>query len=228
MKSFKSKNGPFAERPFFDEAEIERLCVLELRAQKLYPESPEPVRIDRFIEKRFGVTPTYFDLPEGILGFTQFDENGVKEVVISRSLDEEGTDASHRRVRSTLAHESGHGLLHAQLFVLRETEQLFDGEVVDSKVLCRDVQGEAKLERKYDGRWWEYQANLMIPSLLMPRTLTSKAVSIYLESDGITLNGGRAEAVRNLSHVFDVNPAVVRLRLEKLYPPSGGHHKLLI
>jgi hypothetical protein len=65
--------------------------------------------------------------------------------------------ASGRR----LAHEAGHGLLHAYLFVLGETPlNLFDRDSqVDHKILCRDVQGEERNSRAYDGRWWEFQAN---------------------------------------------------------------------
>jgi hypothetical protein len=52
-------------------------CTDELRAVKLLPDRTEAIRIERFIEKRFGVTPEYADLPEGILGMMQFPARGM-------------------------------------------------------------------------------------------------------------------------------------------------------
>src|SRR5665213_29794 len=105
------------------------MCCDELRKESLLPSSPEVIRIDRFIEKRFRVSPQYEVLPDGVLGFTRFGKNGVKAVVISAALDAEGGKVSERRVRTTMAHEAGHGLLHAHLFALDEIPlHLFDKE----------------------------------------------------------------------------------------------------
>ena len=103
MKTYHTKSGPFAEKPFFQPNEIEQICRQELEKHNLYPIDPAPIRIDRFVEKRFQIQPTYEDLPEGLLGFTLFSENGVKEIVIAQSLDEEGTKPAERRLRTTLA-----------------------------------------------------------------------------------------------------------------------------
>lgn len=69
MRTFRSKSGPFSERPHFEPNEIDQICSDELRKQGLFPNSPEAIRIDRFVEKRFGVVPHYEDLPAGVLGF---------------------------------------------------------------------------------------------------------------------------------------------------------------
>src|SRR6266849_9353907 len=113
----------------------------ELQKINLYPAVPSPVRIDRFVEKRFGVVPTYEDLPSGLLGFTRFGSKGVEEIVVAKALDHEGTQPAERRLRTTLAHEGGHGLLHAHLFVLgSRPDSLFgDGLAHDAqKILCRE------------------------------------------------------------------------------------------
>ena len=112
MKTLRSKTGPFLERPYFPDGVIENTCADELRAVGLLPLSPEPIRIDRFIEKRFKVTPSYEELPEGVLGLTRFNQQGVSEVVVARALDEESSKVAERRIRTTLAHEGGHCLLH--------------------------------------------------------------------------------------------------------------------
>ena len=72
MRRLRAATGPFQERPYFKDAEIERICLDALREVNLLPTSPEPIRVDRFIEKRFGVPPKYEDLPGGLLGLTIF------------------------------------------------------------------------------------------------------------------------------------------------------------
>ena len=180
------------------------------------------MRIDRFVEKRFGVVPSYEDLPEGILGFTKFGRNGVQAIVVSRQLSEDASKVAERRLSATLAHESGHGLLHMHLFALE------DG--TGQKILCRPdgVQGAGGVGTtiNYDGRWWEYQANRAIGALLLPRTLAQQALEFLLEGRGAlglkTLSSERREtAALALVDTFDVNPVVARIRLEDLFPPTG-------
>src|SRR5580692_3320093 len=186
MKMFRSKSGPFSERPHFKPSEIDGICVDELRKEGLYPNSPEAVRLDRFVEKRFGVVPQYEDLPAGVLGFTKFTKKGVEAIVISAALDAEKGKVAARRVRTTLAHEAGHGLLHAYLFALDDKPlHLFDEDShADHKILCRDVQGDERQCRAYDGRWWEFQANRAIGGLLCPKALVHDALKPFMRPLG--------------------------------------------
>lgn len=230
MRTFRTNTGPFAEQPFYETAEIEAICVQELRKLNLYPAEPEPIRIDRFVEKRFGVQPEYEDLPAGLLGFTRFGAKGVEAIVVAKSLDDEGTTTAERRLRTTLAHEAGHGLLHAHLFALgARPDSLFgDGLASDApKILCRDEAprgGTSRARANY--RWWEFQANQVMSALLLPKPLVAKALAPVLERQGqlgpITLAADRREgAARLLSETFDVNPVVARIRLEALYPSAA-------
>lgn len=232
MKTFRSKSGPFAERPHFKPSEIDGICVDELRKEALYPNSPGAIRIDRFVEKRFGVVPQYEDLPDGVLGFTRFGKNGVEAIVISAALDAEKGKVAARRVRTTLAHEAGHGLLHAYLFALDDKPHLFDPDShSDHKILCRDVQGEERKACAYDGRWWEFQANRAMGGLLCPAALVQMAMEPYLVSSG-SLGGvsldekRREEAARSLADIFDVNPIVTKIRIDELYPVETGQLRL--
>jgi hypothetical protein len=52
MRTYRATSGPFAERPFFSLEEVDRTCADELRKLGLLPREPEPIRIERFIEKR--------------------------------------------------------------------------------------------------------------------------------------------------------------------------------
>jgi hypothetical protein len=199
MKSIRAKSGPFNERPHFTADEIEQMCETELRRTGLFPSKPEQVRIERFIEKCFRISPTYEALPAGILGFTLFDARGVKEIVVSSDLEgKEGTPAE-RRLRSTLAHEGGHGLMHAYLFALgTKPTSLFGEEDTTPKILCRDVAGETTANRGYDGRWWEFQANRAIGALLLPRALVEQVLEPFKEPVGslghLTVPAGRRRA----------------------------------
>ena len=67
MRTYRSNSGPFIERPYYTADEIERICSDALRKVSLYPDSPKPIRIDRFIEKRFSITTEYKDLGPGVL-----------------------------------------------------------------------------------------------------------------------------------------------------------------
>lgn len=224
MKTVRAKSGPFAERPHFKVGEIERVCLDELRAAKLLPATPEPIRVDRFIERRFQVSPRYEQLPDGVLGFTKFGPSGVEDVVIAAQLDHDVSAPARRRLRSTLAHEAGHGLLHAYLFSLgTKPASLFGEKSEKPEILCRDVQGEGAATR-YDGRWWEYQANRAIGGLLLPQPLFQKAIEPFMIEEGLlgakaVRPGQEDEAARMLADIFDVNPMVVRIRINELLGP---------
>jgi len=233
MKTIRSKSCPTSERPHFKPSEIERICADELRKQGLYPSSPEPVRIDRFVEKCFGVVPQYEELPDGVLGYTKFGKNGVEGIVISAALDLEGTNVAERRIRTTLAHEAGHGLLHAYLIALNvKPLHLFDDDShSDHQILCRDVQGEERKGRAYDGRWWEFQANRAIGGLLCPRSLVHEVLKPFFVPSGLLGEASldesrREEAVRTLAQVFDVNPIVAKIRLTETCPAATGQLQL--
>jgi hypothetical protein len=223
MRNIRVGTGPFFERPHFKPGEIERLCAKELRDAGLYPSAPEPIRIDRFIEKRFRISPTYDTLPEGVLGFTRFGPGGVTEIIVSSDLDDAEGTPKERRLRTTLAHEAGHGLCHTHLFCLGARPlSLFNETDESPQILCRDVTGEAQGHPAYDGRWWEYQANQAIAGLLMPRRLVLEVLEAFAVSAGsvgqITLpEYKKAYAVRDLAATFNVNPAA-RIRLAEMLP----------
>lgn len=225
MKELRTTRGPFSSRPFYESKDIERICEVELQHVSLLPRQPEPIRIDRFIEKRFGVVPEARDLPLGILGYTTFTEHGVKEIIVAASLETEDTTTNRRRARTTFAHEAGHGLLHAHLFATTTVRQrnLPGTDPEPLRVMCRNEA--LGREGGYDGRWWEFQANQAMAALLLPRHLVLDSVAAFLSEEGLlglhTLLGpDREPAARHLSDVFDVNPVVARHRLEALFPET--------
>ena len=237
MRLMRAQQGPFVERQYYDEAEFEDMAIAELSRVGLLPDVPEPIRVDRFIEKRFGVVPEYEDLPAGILGFTKFGPLEIDRVTISRTLSEEGTRSAERLMNSTLAHEAGHMMMHKGLFTLQVREGppslLPSGiDLEEGQIKCRSDMVEAapagETAPRYDGRWWEYQANQMIGTLLMPRPLVYEALGPLFSSQGhlgvkVLEARRREDAARRLSEVFNVNPAAARIRVVKMFPeiPAG-------
>jgi hypothetical protein len=226
MKTYRAYAGPFAERPYYPAEQIEQMCWDELNTAGLYPDAPAPVRIDRFIEKRFKISISYDDLPNGILGFTEFGNNGVASIVVAKALDDDSR-RSERRIRTTLAHEAGHGLLHMHLMALgSETRPLFEDSLdpIRPRILCRNegVLPEARPKKKYDGKWWEFQANQAMTALLLPRSLVERALDPMLVPYGTLgkrtiVADTRDRAATLLSETFDVNPIVARLRLDAIH-----------
>jgi hypothetical protein len=234
MITKRAAHGPFLERPHFSDVEFERIALEALKDVELYPSSPGPIRIDRFIEKKFRVVPEYEDLPTGVLGYTRFGAEGVEAVVVAKALDSENTEVARRRIKTTLAHEGSHGLLHAPLFAMADvgrTVALFenDGDISATKMLCRTgtAQGGGTAKnRGYDKRWWEYQANQLMGALLIPQPLMVESLKDLLTGSGsmglqVLEEGKREHAAQLLSEVFDLNPIVASIRLEKIYPKGS-------
>jgi hypothetical protein len=228
MRHVPSKSGPFSERPYYDDREIEQICVDALLKVDLLPSRPQAIRIDRFIEKHFKVVPTYEELPAGVLGLARFDGAGIREVVVAKTLDDDTGVVAERRIRTTLTHEGGHGLLHAHLFVRATPSRGLFGDFSEpdtSKVLCRDV-GIGSPSFSYSGQWWEYQANRALAALLLPLKLVEAAVDDYLGTSPVGFkyfDHSKSEATaRKLADTFEVNPVVVRLRLKQVFPVDAS------
>ena len=228
-------SGPFSERPFFKHEEIDQLSIDELQAVGLFPESPSPIRIERFIEQRFKLSPIYEELSDGVLGYTQFGQDGVQAIIVSKALSEDGTRVSEHRLSTTLAHEAGHGLLHTHLFALSaQIQPLFnDDDVIPTKILCRKqgVLGPSA-RGHYDGRWWEYQANQCMSALLLPRPLVIECMRVFVRIEGmmktmVLPKERREQAVRYVAEVFEVNPIVARIRIAELYPEGSEQQMTL-
>jgi len=220
VRKVPTPSGPFGFQLYFEDlGEIDEICLEALKRQTLLPSKPAPIRIERFVEKEFKTALRYEDLGPDNLGCIIFNHSGaVEAILVSRSLEEQNTTPARRRVRSTVAHEAGHGLLHGSLFI--DSPDLGENQ---RRILCRseDILGET--QRSYRGRWWEFQANQAIGSLLLPRLL----VNTFLDQSGIELDScgnrtlspvQRESLAKKAAVIFDVNPIVVRIRLDSLFP----------
>lgn len=219
MKMVPTSKGPFPTRPYYPDDAIEKICSDALAEFNLLPSKPGRIRIDRLIDKKFRVPIIFEELDKSVLGFTEFGPNGVEAIHVA---DPPGELFVNRRISSTLAHEAGHCLMHAQLFIeYFANNNLFenDPDVTQRRILCRVDQPNVRTkQQKYDGRWWEFQANRAIGALLMPKQLFLTFMQPYLERSGTVMVSGlptnvKEEAIKLATRVFDVNPAVARVRM---------------
>jgi hypothetical protein len=190
MRKVPTPSGPYPFQLYFDDlGEIDEICLEALKRQSLLPSHPAPIRIERFVEKEFKTALRYEDLGPDNLGCTIFNSLGaVEAILVSRSLEEQNTTPARRRVRSTVAHEAGHGLLHGSLFI--DSPGLGENK---RRILCRSEDILVETQRSYRGRWWELQANQAIGSLLLPRPL----VNAFLDGSGSSIPGPQ-ESVSHL------------------------------
>ena len=232
MRKIPTPSGRYPFQLYFEDlGEIDEICLEALKTQSLLPSNPAPIRIERFVEKQFKTALIYEDLGPGNLGCTVFNPSGaVEAIVVSRSLEEQNTTSARRRVRSTVAHEADHGLLHGPLFMETNSPDLLNG--ADGKnrrlILCRSEDILVDTQRSYAGRWWEFQANQAMGSLLLPSPL----MHTFLDRSGInpasfgsgTLTPPQRESLaKEAAVIFDVNPVVVRIRLDSLFPQKQNH-----
>jgi hypothetical protein len=217
VKISRAKSGPYRDRLHYTVTEIETLTEDELRKHELLPTKPRPINIDLYVEQRF-VTPRYDTLSPTLLGYTEFGASGPIDIVINEALASDKSTVAKRRVRTTIAHEGGHALLHTILHLDTGQTSLLASNPEERRVMCK----EEDLQRNsYDGKWWEYQANLAMSSLLLPKNLTMTALDPFLTT---TVMGGRTidphnitRAASAISEIFDVNPVVAKIRIQQFF-----------
>ena len=232
MKRYPAKKGPFSMRLWFDEGEIDKLCVAELRRLDLLPESPSPVAIDAFFPRRHQIDETYVTLKPGRLGALKFNANGVESLYVSRELGEDESPVSQRRVRSTIAHEGGHALFHTELYVerivrLTSHRDMFGEEEEETADVGRDTftcGGETGPAPRAD-EWWEFQANQAMAALLLPshlvRTAMEQLAPNFAGLDVAAQQAAMRRVDRELAEVFDVNPIMVAYRTRDWWAESA-------
>jgi hypothetical protein len=212
VKEVIDRRGRMPYRLWYEEAEIEAIMESELRRAGAPRRPGRPATdVDLFLERHLGIVPQYVWLPAGVQGATEFSAEGRVEIQVSSelSLKAERDPVAEYRLRSTLAHEAAHVLLHRALF-LKESKVMFGG-LRTRRELCREVRVSA---RGYSGEWWEWQANRGMAALLLPRP----DLQVWLDAWRAGHPGrGHAQAMQDqLSRAFDVSGEAVRHRLRQL------------
>lgn len=198
------------------DATAEQVVMAHVRARRsaeLFPVSTDD--LTTLIEKYAEELDTYADLGEfgnGVEGLTLFQPGAKPVVRVSGSLSE---SSNENRLRSTLAHEFGHVLLHDPLFQRKAQESLFDSNVQYLQVCYRDG-----AESLAQGDLFEYQAWYICGALLMPISeLTAQVTAKAQASDSYSEiwqdSALGQEVIEDASSWFCVSKALARIRLLK-------------
>ncbi|MFH1496529.1 MAG: hypothetical protein ABII82_01770, partial [Verrucomicrobiota bacterium] len=212
-------------------------------ANQLLPDQPREVDVDSLVQKLFGFTPTYTDPGDGILGFIRFDEAKPAVIIIAESLAKLGSDTTEHRRRSTLAHEIGHGRLHAGPFteLVQAKRSGYATELVRSpgttqaSFACRakDIRdNERDKSPALSGlaqweRMAEWQANRYMAAVTAPARLVRMAVAEALHTSDEHAHFAltaelRARLAPEISERFNVSRQLADIRLAELFPEPTG------
>lgn len=223
MKDSPARGGPFLRRRWLEEHEFDDIAKEALKRHGLLPKEPSPVEIELFVDMEFGFSYEFHDLGEDCLGLIYIGERGPERLLIHENLDAPDDPVTNRRCRSTLAHECGHGLLHADLFIELWEHKKRTNSFEDSRRLITWRERGENIEgnlSKSSPDWWEYQADRMISALLLPLNPLREALRAW-GHDPLQMKSNLAWQDHDLHaqvrDTFDVSLAVARIRLERLY-----------
>jgi hypothetical protein len=229
-------NGPEGDqRIWYESDEIEAIADDELRRAGLMPSPDDPVTdLERLIEEHLKAQlDQYAQLPEDVLGLTQFDARLRPAVSISTTLTEATEEDPPRpgqfgRWRATLAHEASHIFLHRYLFDPAMTPltrpqagatPVNTGAVM--RCLHRDVvpvgtQDWPRASRRRD--WREIQANRGMAALLMPsRTFKDVAFGHMAKLGSQSSDAASTDSLAaTMAEVFQVSKQAAQIRLATL------------
>lgn len=227
-------SGPEGDqRIWYEPEDIEQIATEQLRRAELMPTLDDPVTdVERLIEVHLHAElDLYADLPDGVLGLTQFPARGAPKVLIDRALtearDADGASAGVvGRWRATLAHEASHIFLHRYLFD-PDMAQLTGRSGVAApnegglmRCLHRDISPTmadwSSVRRRSD--WREVQANRAMAALLMPRRIFRRLALREMRELGLGAPPVAAPDVEDLTTVLagllQVSVQAARIRLE--------------
>ena len=216
MKLVRDTTGRFRERPHYELDELEEECertvfsfLEEQYGQVLVPIPTNALVV--LIEQYTEDVDLFADLSgEGanVQGVTEFFSSSKPQVRIARELSKQFWRA--HRLRTTLAHEYGHVLLHAPLWAAKAApsgpHRCLRQTLLPSNTLTD---------------WMEWQAGYVSGAILMPRSRVKLLVEAFLNDAGVKLpldleSENASELKQRMSVAFDVSHEAAAVRLLKL------------
>jgi hypothetical protein len=233
--------GPNGERClWYDQEEIEKIAEVELRKAGLMPTVAScAVDLERFIEAHLrAALDQYAELPDGVLGVTEFIPGRPPRISINRDLsgvleDEDPLPGSVGRLRATLAHEAAHVLLHRVLYeVVPASLHLFPDETTESSAppALHRCPKTAIGNHRPRADWREVQANRGMAALLMPRRVFGEVARSEISQAIGSATIGEMEIsliVPTIAARFAVSKQAATIRLRTLgFVPAAGQQSL--
>ena len=221
--------GPFTQKIFLTETTIDRMALAALSETQLLPKIPGPVDIGQFCIRNWGWEVQYFDLGPDLMGQCAFSEAGVESIEINSRIWEDKSRVGRVRLRSTTAHEIGHGLAHKELFALKIRQERLQARLIRDKSnnaeekLIHACPGD-QIVRPRKKEWWEIQANMLMRALLLPTPLLRQVVEAGRgryspESYSIP------PLTFEVAQIFDVSFQMARIAVEEMLTPIKKESK---
>ncbi len=233
MRWVRDGTGRYRWRPFLDASEIDVFC--ERRIQRFlfdhYGDVAYPLSTDdltRLIEQDvddldlFADLSTLGDDSAIVEGVTTFVPGRRPSVQIARQLSEDPRQEA--RLRTTLAHELGHVLLHDFTGEREDAPRPRQADDPDTATTTWCTPWVIGTGSRVD--WMEWQANYASGALLMPRAAVWQAMRPFVEDESNTAPPLRAclgPMVDWMQGHFLVSEAAAYVRLRQLrYLPGTG------
>jgi hypothetical protein len=232
MRNYTIANSELPQRVNYSRREIERMVLDELRKEKLFPDSPQPVAWEKYLRRAHNnLEPRIEDLPEGELGHAILADPFNPQIVIARAVFE----GSMARYRSTLAHEIGHLVLHRHLFLepalpayleKRRRGGLQRGFACGTAEIHENPK--APLHKDDPLFHLEFQANVFMSCATVPEKLLRMLLAPHIRTE--TQRGGgkiegideacRPACVDSIASTFEVSRTLAGYRLEAIFPKN--------
>jgi len=235
MRWVRDGTGRFRWRPFLDAREIDVFCERRIRRFLFdrYGDVAYPITTDdltRLIEQDvddldlFADLSTLRDDSAVVEGVTTFIPGRRPRVQIGRQLSEDMRQEA--RLRTTLAHELGHVLLHDFAGEREDAPRSRQADDPDTVSTTRCTPWAIGAGSRVD--WMEWQANYASGALLMPRTAVQQALFPSTERHDAPspIVGGLGRAIDIVQGHFTVSDAAALVRLRQLgYAPAYGRDR---
>ncbi len=219
-------------RRYYSDQELETKPITQLKHYGLYPDKPEPVDIESLAES-ISDHVDYCDLPDEILGATQFIYGAKPIILLSNKLFEDSAASSIRRALFTISHECGHIIMQDELFQLacaRKSRKT--ANTASPSPFYRPLF--YKTSGKCD--WREWQANTAAAHLLMPPEHVNTVIQNELKRSGYDAESRNlfhcnyilTELTLSISKTFNVSYAAAQITCERYLKKFGAKYANLL
>ncbi|MBV8714807.1 MAG: ImmA/IrrE family metallo-endopeptidase [Chloroflexi bacterium] len=205
VRWLRDASGRFPRRPHYEAAELESVCAdLHAELRRIRPPTEQrTVTTDDLtvlIEHHAADLDLYADLPPGLDAVTDFASDVRPRVRVAARLSESAR--STNRLRTTLAHELAHVVLHNFIWWFPPDPGVaFDPAALSPRCALK--------ARASD--WMEWQANYCAGALLIPAVAIADAQAPVWERS----SAGRA-LIRSVQSDFEVSAQAATIRLRQL------------
>ncbi|NCB49442.1 MAG: ImmA/IrrE family metallo-endopeptidase [Alphaproteobacteria bacterium] len=215
----KDNSGNFPIKPFYPPKEMDQITeeIVINFLNKKYKKVELPISTDdlcSLIEEYVDDLDLYASLDNNIEGTNVISNCGKNvKIKINKYLQQ---DYFKNRLRTTLAHELGHTILHAPLFDRKYTQQSLFEIKKDQEITCNidDINSSNTFN------WAEYQANVFAVSILTPKTFLLKYINEFCAKKNTYSfqedSENAKELIRLTSDKFQVSKEAIKYRLKNL------------